>query len=292
MIRSACLSILILSCFVVTAQKVDWKKIDQLKPDKVLLSGDRQPAKVLLLGTFHFGYPNLDSHKTDSSKYIDVLSAARQKELDELLKVIRRFNPTRIYVEGSSQQRIDSLYNNYLDGKSQLRRNEIDQVAFRLGKMIGLKKMFAVDATSFINDYHKTIPLLDTISVMSQPSDSLRDKYWNQKYTEMYDTGDSLDLALTMLENFLLMAEPGILRRYHGHYLSAGFNTTNNAGPDLLSVWWYSRNLRIFNNILNTKPTSNDRIIVLFGNGHMPILKQCFESSPEFQLVELKQLLK
>ena len=76
MIRSACLSILILSCFVVTAQKVDWKKIDQLKPDKVLLSGDRQPAKVLLLGTFHFGYPNLDSHKTDSSKYIDVLSAA------------------------------------------------------------------------------------------------------------------------------------------------------------------------------------------------------------------------
>jgi hypothetical protein len=31
---------------------------------------------------------------------------------------------------------------------------------------------------------------------------------------------------------------------------------------------------------------------VLFGNGHMPILKQCFESSPEFQLVELKQLLK
>ena len=292
MVRSACVSILILSCFVVTAQKVDWKKIDQLKPDKVLLSGDRQPAKVLLLGTFHFGYPNLDSHKTDSSKYIDVLSAARQKELDELLNVIRRFDPTRIYVEGSSQQRIDSLYNNYLDGKSQLRRNEIDQVAFRLGKMIGLKKMFAVDATSFINDYHKTIPLLDTISVMSQPSDSLRDKYWNQKYTEMYDTGDSLDLTLTMLENFLLMAEPAILRRYHGHYLSAGFNTTNNAGPDLLSVWWYSRNLRIFNNILNTKPTSNDRIIILFGNGHMPILKQCFESSPEFQLVELKQLLK
>jgi hypothetical protein len=290
--RSTCLLILILSCFVVKAQKVDWKKLDQLKPDKVLLSGDRQPAKVLLLGTFHFGYPNLDSHKTDSSKYIDVLSAARQKELDELINVIRRFNPTRIYVEGSSQQRIDSLYNNYLDGKSQLRRNEIDQVAFRLGKMIGLKKMFAVDATSFINDYHQSIPLLDTISVMSQPADSIRDKYWNQKYTEMYDTGDSLGLTLTMLENFLLMAEPAILRRYHGHYLSAGFNTTNNAGPDLLSVWWYSRNLRIFNNILNTKPTANDRIIVLFGNGHMPILKQCFESSPEFQLVELKQLLK
>ncbi|HSB94737.1 MAG TPA: DUF5694 domain-containing protein [Flavitalea sp.] len=290
--RSAWLLLILLVSSGLKAQKVDWKKLDQLKPDKILLSGERQPTKVLLLGSFHFGYPNLDGHKTDSSKFVDVLSPARQKELDELVNVISRFKPTRIYVEGSSQQRMDSLYNNYVQGRSKLRRNEIDQIGFRLGKMYGLKKMFAVDATSFANDYYKTIPLLDTISLMSQPTDSIRDKYWSGKYTEMYDAGDSLDLTLTMLENFLLMAEPAVLRRYHGHYLSAGFNTINNAGPDLLSVWWYNRNLRIFNNILNTKPTANDQILILFGNGHMPILKQCFESSPEFQLVELKQLLK
>ena len=292
MIRTSCLLVVLLYCSKAFGQVVDWNKLDQLKPDRILLQGERQPTKALLLGTFHFGYPNLDSHKTDSSKFIDVLSAARQKELDDLLTVIRRFNPTRIYVEGSSQQRIDSLYNNYLQGKSALRRNEIDQVAFKLGKILGLKKMYAVDATNFANDYYKTIPLLDTISVMSQPTDSIRDKYWNEKYTMMYDAADSVAASLTMLENFLLMAEPSVLRRYHGHYLSVGFNTKDNAGPDFLSVWWYSRNLRIFNNIINTKPIANDRILVLFGNGHMPILKQCFESSPEFQLVELKQLLK
>jgi hypothetical protein len=106
------------------AQKINWEKLDQLKPDRILLAGERKPAKVLLLGSFHFGYPNLDTHKTDSAKFIDVLSPTRQKELDELLSVISRYKATRIYVEGMSQDRMDSLYNNYLQGKSQLRRNE------------------------------------------------------------------------------------------------------------------------------------------------------------------------
>ncbi len=36
---------------------------------------------------------------------------------------------------------------------------------------------------------------------------------------------------------------------------------------------WYNRNQRIFNNIRKTRPTAEDRIVVLFGNGHMPLLK-------------------
>jgi hypothetical protein len=95
-----------------------------------------------------------------------------------------------------------------------------------------------------------------------------------------------------MLENFLLMAEPAVLFRMHGHYLAGGFNTQSHTGPDALSLWWYNRNLRIFNSILKTKPNAQDRILVLFGNGHMPILKHCFQSSPEFQVVELKSLLR
>ena len=71
------------------AQKVDWKKIKSYQPDKILLSGDRQPTKVLLLGTFHFGYPNLDGHKTDSAKFIDVKSPQRQKEIEELAEKLR-----------------------------------------------------------------------------------------------------------------------------------------------------------------------------------------------------------
>ena len=122
------------------------------------------------------------------------------------------------------------------------------------------------------------------------PVDSVRDKMFNKRYKQFYDAGDSLELENTLLESFLLMADPHVLRRGHGHYMTGGFNTINNTGADIQALGWYDRNLRIFNNIQRTRPSSSDRILVLFGNGHIPILKHCFESSPEFELVGLKEL--
>ncbi len=275
-----------------SAQKVDWNKLRSIQPDKILLSGERKPTKVLLLGTFHFGYPNLDGHKTDSSKFIDVKSPQRQKEIQELADVIKRFKPTRIYIETTNQSWMDSLYGEYLNGRYELGRNEIYQLGFRVAGQMKLAKVYTVDAQPFSNEFHKQYKWIDSLWDDNTAIDSLRDKYWSKKYKEMYTTGDSIETTLTMLENFLLMAEPPTMQRMHGHYLAAGFNTENNAGPDLLSVWWYNRNLRIFNNILKTRPTAEDRIVVLFGNGHMPLLKHCFYSSPEFEIVELKSLLR
>ena len=118
------------------AQKVDWKKLDSLKADKILLSGQRQPTKVLLLGTFHFAYPQADAHKVDSANFIDVLSPARQKEIEELVSVIARFKPTRVYVESSWHGFHDSLYSEYVKGRYKLGRNEIYQIGYRVAKQV------------------------------------------------------------------------------------------------------------------------------------------------------------
>ena len=276
----------------VEAQKVNWKKLNELKPDKILLAGERQPTKVLLLGTFHFGYPNLDAHKTDSAHYIDVLSAQRQAEIKELAEVIRRFKPTRVYIESSNSAYHDSLYNEYKNNRYIPGRNEAYQVAYRVAKDMGLKKVYAVDATNFATENYKRYTWIDSLWNLQNNTDTVRDQYWGKHYKQFYNAGDSIEKSLTMLENFLLMAEPETLNRMHGAYLTSGFNTAGANGPDMLAMWWYSRNLRILNNILSTKPTSEDRIMVLFGNGHVPILKHCFQSSPEFEVVELKSLLK
>lgn len=284
------LFIIILCATKAFTQTVNWKKLEQLNPDKILLDPANPPTKALLVGSFHFGYPGLDGHKTDSSKMIDVLSPRRQKEIRQLADVIASFKPTRIYIESRSQRYTDSLYSAYLEGKYTLRRDERDQIAFRLAKELGHPKVYAVDAVGFSNEHWKRYSFLDSLWKNDIPVDSTRDNLFNNKYKRSYEAGDSLELENTMLESFLLMADPHVLRRYHGHYLSGGFNTMDNKGPDRLAMWWYTRNLRIFNNILKTKPTSADRIVVLFGNGHMPILKHCFESSPEFELVGLKEL--
>lgn len=252
----------------------------------------------MLLGTFHFGYPNLDGHKTDSSKFVDVKSPKRQAELEQLADVIMRFKPTRVYVESNDEPWVDSLYTAYLNNTYKLGRNEIFQVGFRVAGKMKHTKIYSSDTWPFSSEHYNEFKWIDSLWEQSLPADSLRDKYWNKKYKQYYDNGDSADLALTILENFLLMAEPTTLQRMHGHYLTADFNTVplhNNddgqQGPDRLSIWWYNRNLRIFNNILRTKPTANDRIMVLFGNGHMPLLKHCFQASPAFEVVELKSLL-
>ncbi|RYY48538.1 MAG: hypothetical protein EOO06_10045 [Chitinophagaceae bacterium] len=274
------------------AQKIDWQKLNGLNPDKILLDGPRQPTKVLLLGSFHFAYPNLDDHKTDSSKFIDVMSKERQLELQQLAEVIARFKPTRFYIESRSQAFHDSLYSQYLAGKYTLGRNENYQLGYRVAGVAGLKKLYAVDASNFAADNYKRYKWLDSMWNVSNPTDSMRDKYWGNKFSTMYTAADSIETKLTLLENFLLMAQPSTLRRMHGAYLSSGFSTTEDNGPDMLAMWWYSRNLRIFNKILQSKPQSEERIVVLFGNGHIPILKHCFESSPEFEVVELRSLLK
>ncbi|MCG2613699.1 DUF5694 domain-containing protein [Terrimonas sp. NA20] len=274
------------------AQKIDWKKMKGLDPDLILHEGDRKPTEVLLLGTYHFDYPNLDVHVTDSSLQVDILSARKQKEVKELVSVIERFKPTRIYIEATRQSFHDSLYNEYLQDRFTLGRNEIYQLAYRVGKDMKINKVHAVDASSFIGENAKKYTWIDSMDRNMVLVDSVRDKYWNRLYSKFYTISDTLEKNLTLLENFILMAEPQVLKRMQGNYFTGGFNTQGNEGPDFISMWWFSRNLRIFNNILKTKPASEDRILVLFGNGHMPTLKHCFESSPEFKVVELKSLLK
>lgn len=284
------LFIIIMCAAKAFAQPVNWKKLEKANPDKILLDPAHPPTKALLVGSFHFGYPNRDAHRTDSSKMVDVLSPQRQKEIQQLADVIASFKPTRIYIESRNQHYYDSIYQAYRAGNYTLRRNEIDQLGFRIAKMLNHPTIYAVDAHGFSNEHWNKYPFLDSLYRDEILVDSIRDKHFDSVFSRFYDIGDSLEVQNTILESFLIMADPVVLRRMHGHYLTGGFNTTDNKGPDRLAFWWYTRNLRIFNNILKTKPGSEDRIMVLFGNGHIPILKHCFQASPEFEVVELKEL--
>ncbi len=60
-------------------------------------------------------------------------------------------------------------------------------------------------------------------------------------------------------------------------------------GADLLSKW-YERNIRIFANLQRiTRP--GDRVLVLFGSGHAPILRELIQHDPRLRLVEPRDYL-
>ena len=96
----------------------------------------------------------------------------------------------------------------------------------------------------------------------------------------------------TLLENFMYINSDKVLDRGFGAYISGGqFNSEKRLeGADALSMFWFNRNLRIFRNIQTIEHSSNDRILVLFGSGHVSILKYLFEASPQFELVKFGDL--
>jgi hypothetical protein len=58
--------------------------------------------------------------------------------------------------------------------------------------------------------------------------------------------------------------------------------------PDLLAEW-YRRNMRIFNNATNLVTSPHDRVLVIFGAGHLGWLRQPFGSDPTFRLRNLEE---
>ena len=264
--------------------------ITTFDPDDVLIADDSLP-KVLLVGTFHFDYPNLDAHVTRAEDRVDVEDAQRQAEVRELLSYLARFRPNKIIVERRPGSTVNDQYRAYLAGERELEPDEIDQLAFRLGKQFGIDSMTIGDASSLANSLYENPdssvlhPLLDSLFADHKSDNPVADTI-NKRYFELYALEDRMDAKATLLEIFQYNNRPDRIRRGHGHYLQF----TSERDADALALWWYSRNLRIFRNIQRAATSPNDRILVLFGAGHLSILHQQLESTPAIVLVEFGSL--
>jgi hypothetical protein len=275
--------------------KISFCQNIQLKdPDYFLIKNDTMP-KVLLVGTFHFNYPNLDAHKVEEDKQVNVLSDEKQRELEELLDYISIFKPTIIAVEAWNTSNVNDNYRKYLNNNFQLGKNEIYQIGFRLAQRFNLDSLALVDAGTILYSIYNgkdsicVRPWLDSIY---KDWDFSSESKFSKRYKEWYAYGDSIELQLSFLEVFKnINSDKNIVRGY-GAYLTGDFENSYFDGADALAMHWYSRNLRIFRNIQRLNAKSTDRILVLYGAGHLGILKQLFESSPQFELIPFNSLNK
>lgn len=256
-----------------------------------------QPQKrieVLTLGSFHFNFPNLDLIKADAKDQIDVFDPKYQREIEDIVERIAKFKPTIIAIEREpgKQTKYDSLYNQYLLGNYNLRRGEEEQIGFRIAKMMKLKKLYCVD--SWGRDY-------EVLNTVLEGKDSLA----YQKFMDyFYKCADTLKQYFPqpiyktkgIRADLIQKNESNSIKSDLGTYLIGIFKyeTKDNEffGPDFVSGWWFNRNLRIFRNIqkINAKPT--DRVLVIFGAGHMNLLNSFFDSSPEYKLLKVNDYLK
>lgn len=267
----------------------------QADPD-VFLQQNKKVPKVLLVGSWHFNYPGLDANKTREEDKINIYSPKRQKELEELLNYIAEFRPTKIMVEsGPITGYLKYNYKQWKAGKEKLYASERSQVAMRLADRFGLDTVYGVDDGALLLDlYYDTaiqhIPYIDSIASRHYfgGTDSI-----SNRYKRFYNYQDKYELNNTLLNSFLYLNSDKVLNRYFGAYIAGGqFTSQEQEGPDALSMFWMNRNLRIFRNIQRVGASEHDRILIVFGAGHVAILKWLFECSPEYELVKFGTLKK
>jgi hypothetical protein len=252
-------------------------------------------AELLLVGVFHFDDPGLDAYKPRFK--LDVLAPDRQRELDRFVEQLAAFAPTKIAVEAepADQPRLDSLFVAYVNGTAELGPNEIYQVGFRLAKRVGLPKVHAVDAEarSYLTE-DQARSKLDSMGVsMDTLMKRIREDPWTARYQQLYAQDDSLKTVRPLAEELLYINSAERIRVGHGAYLIGSFKF----GPDLQYIGpddatsWYNRNLRIFSNLQALTSDSTDRILLIIGAGHLPILQFLAQSCPEHRLRELAEFV-
>lgn len=236
--------------------------------------------EILVLGTYHMANPGHDINNIQAD---DVLSPKRQKEITQLIEVLKRFDPTKIAIESIGNRRVDQ-YSDYLAGKYLLTGNEIDQIGFRLAKELGHHSIYPVDQDGDfpferVANYAKANGLVDKFDGLQakQDAQAKNDENFLRSHTvlETLEYMNSDSTAAKGIASYYALVPYGDRFDY--------------AGPDLLAAW-YQRNIRIYHNIVKLIDSPNDKILVIYGAGHLGWLRQDITNDPMVHLLKLADL--
>jgi len=214
-----------------------------------------------------------------------VLTPGRQKEIEAVVAQLARFRPTKIALERvpAESDSINADYRRYLAGTFPLTRNEVHQLGFRLAAQLHLPRLYPVDFhlgmridsvmayaqvhdTAFAGRFQRTVATVVQLLDRMQREETIG--------TNLHFLNDSATIALAQ-QPYADMATVGAGDTYIGAQVVAQ---------------WYERNLRIFAN-LAALAQPGDRVLLIIGQGHAPILRELVRSHAGMQLVEPRAYL-
>ncbi|TGD77819.1 DUF5694 domain-containing protein [Hymenobacter wooponensis] len=250
---------------------------------------------IMLLAVPHL--PQL--YKKDNPS-TDVLSPRRQTELVAFRDQVLRYRPNAILVEElpSQQPRLDSLYALYRQDKLDLNnmpggRSEIYQLAFPLGKRLGLDRIYCVNSQGGTS---QSILHEGTNIKLYQDATAEHRAY----YTPVVQKWEAGDLSMSGLLAFL-NSQP-MLEQLHtlvyrtparvtdgtlkpDEMVDSAFIKPHYVGAEFISVL-YNRDLKIYSNIVTTQmATRSSRILTIIGGRHVRSLQGIFSTDPAYRLV-------
>jgi uncharacterized protein DUF5694 len=240
-------------------------------------------AQVLVLGTYHMANPGHDVFNMQAD---DVLSARRQQEIAELIAALERFRPTKIAVEADyGSDVVPKRYAEYLAGTHTLTRNEIEQIGFRLAKEMGHAAIYPVDED---DDF----PLQRVTDYAKATGQSAQYEATMGGWGTMVKALEEHLESHTVLQSLVFVNSDARVAEDIGlYYQLARYGERGDfAGPDLLAEW-YRRNVRIYSHIMGLIDSPDERIVVVFGYGHLGWLQHDVAANPTLRLRKLEEFV-
>ncbi|WP_199624782.1 DUF5694 domain-containing protein [Paenibacillus alkalitolerans] len=241
---------------------------------------------MLLLGTYHMGNPGLDMHNVKSD---DVLAPKRQIEVQEVVDRLKLFNPTKIAIEAlaDEDETLNTQFLSYLSGEFTLGANEIYQLGFRTAAELGHQRIYPVDWNEWIGGV-----ALGHVYEYAQSYIPELHQRLSSNGQERVEAAQKSMKVQTIKDLLLAGNNPDALRRDHETYMTVARvgDGKNNIGIDWLCNYWYRRNLIIYANICRIS-SPEDRILVIYGSGHIYLLSQFIKESGLFSLESVEKYL-
>lgn len=255
----------------------------------------KNKTKAMVLGVFHFDNPSLDSYIPKFP--FNILDNKRQAELDALLTKIAEYKPTKILLEWP-RIKMDSItnerYQNYLNGSFEIndKSNEVYQIGFKLAKKLGHNRVYCSDASADWFGVELDWDNYDGDAYLK--SKGQFEKSTRYDYESFYELGDSIKSVQTLTEHLFFRNRPENRLKDHQAYLTE--SVLEGAGDNYFGAdgvaRWYRRNLRIFSNAYDlTNFDQEERLLLIYGSGHVWQLRQFFKDSPDFDYVEPNEYL-
>lgn len=233
------------------------------------------PVRVMILGTVHLANPGQDRVNPTVD---DVLAPRRQAELQRLVADLARFRPTHVAVE-RTRDRDSALQARYAEVRAgaPMSRSETEQVGMRLAARMGHDRVHPVD-------YQHPLDM-QSVFAHAEQHDTAFARRAPQVFAAIARMLQTQLEAGTLPAMMLRSSDPGLADFGHGAYMDMALvgGGDEYVGADMVADW-YERNLKIFVNLTRiARP--GDRIVLVIGGGHEPLLRHYVEMTPGFEVV-------
>ena len=241
--------------------------------------------EVMIVGVYHLGSTS-DLIEVESKNDNDIKLQAK-----EVVHALSRFKPTKLAVEAvwESQSKMNESYQNYQLDDSNPTKNEIEMIGFPLAKKSGISEVSCVD---WRGDDSENAPIDDILQYAEEYEPERYKKLLTAHMKPVQREAEEWS-RLSIIEGYKRINEAETVEMLHQFYMEFAMigKEKDYYAIDWLT-WWYKRNLILYTNVRRLITSSQDRVLLLIGGGHVHLIKQFLEESGVCTVVDADEYLK